>query len=176
MLSSSGLLARGACWSSLRPRGRREVSILALLLSTLFAVLGVACTKPEPDPATLRAGDKSELERLIALDVKASQAMRAADDVSVNDAGAASDVLAKRARPSIDLALSSAEAASMKTDWGRAKKDALVAVLRDRKTELPKYEEAIKGNDPDKMLAAITAQADIERRALAVVAAVQEGR
>ena len=64
----------------------------------------------------------------------------------------------------------------MKTEWGRAKKEALLGVLRDRKAELPKYEEAAKSSDPDKMLAAITAQADIERRALVVVAAVQEGR
>lgn len=165
--------------SWLRPRARREVSILRfalVALAALVALFASACTKPEPDEATLRAGDKIELERLVALDVKASQAMRQADDVSTKDAGAASDILAKRAKPSIDLALSSAEAANMKTEWGRAKKEALLAVLRDRKTELPKYEEAIKGADPDKMLAAIQAQADIERRALAVVAAVQEGR
>lgn len=148
---------------------------LALLTMLVLALLA-ACSKPEPDEATLRAGDKIELERLVALDVKASKAMRDADDVSMKDAGAAGDILSTRARPSIDLATSSVEAAAMKTEWGRAKKEALLAVLRDRKAELPKYEEAIKGGDPDKMLAAIQAQADIERRALLVVAAVQEGR
>lgn len=154
---------------------RAALPLLLMLLASVLVVL-VGCSKPEPDEATLRAGDKMELERLVALDVRASKAMRDADDVSMKDAGAAGDILSKRARPSIDLATSSAEAASMKTEWGRAKRDALLAVLRDRKAELPKYEEAIKGGDPDKMLAAIQAQADIERRALLVVAAVQEGR
>ena len=51
----------------------------------------------------------------------------------------------------------------------------LVAILRDRKSEMPKYEEAVKTGDPEKMLAAIQAQAAIERRALATVAAVQDG-
>ena len=41
---------------------------------------------------------------------------------------------------------------------------------------MPKYEEAVKDGDPEKMLAAIEAQAAIERRALATVAAVKEGR
>ena len=130
------------------------------------AIVTQGCSKAVPDEAVLRAEDKRELERLVALDVRASQAMRDADDASQKgDAGAASDQLAKRARPAIDLALSSAETANMRSDWGRAKKDALVALFRDRKTELPKYEEAMKGGDPAKMLEAITAQAEIEPEA-----------
>jgi hypothetical protein len=52
----------------------------------------------------------------------------------------------------------------------------MAGILRDRKAEMPKYDEAVKSNDPEKMLAAIQAQAAIERRALTTVAAVQEGR
>ena len=77
----------------------------------------------------------------------------------------------RRAR---DLALT--EGATMKSEWGKAKREELAAILRDRKAEMPKYDEAVKSNDPEKMLAAIQAQAAIERRALATVAAVQEGR
>jgi uncharacterized protein with von Willebrand factor type A (vWA) domain len=157
---------------------RAGVTAIARLF-LFFVLLLAACSKPVPDESALRADDKRELERLVAMDVRASQAMREADDASMKpqgDGGGASDVIARKAKPAIDIALSSTEAATMKTEWGRAKKDALLAVLRDRKAELPKYEEAAKSSDPDKMLAAITAQADIERRALAVVAAVQEGR
>ena len=42
-------------------------------------------------------------------------------------------------------------------------------MLRDRKNELPRYTEAVKSNDAEKLLSAIEAQAAIERRALAAV-------
>jgi hypothetical protein len=103
--------------------------------------------------------------------------MRDADDATrVGDAGAASLVVTSRAAPAVDEALRTAESATMKSDWGKTKRDELVAILRDRKAEMPKYDEAVKGGDPEKMLAAIQAQAAIERRALATVGAVQEGR
>jgi hypothetical protein len=150
----------------------RVVAALALLAS-------VACSKPAPPPdeATLRADDKRELERVVAVDVRASQAMRDADDATrVGDAGAASLAITARAVPAVDEALRAAEAASMKSAWGKVKREELVALLRDRKAEMPKYEEAVTSGDPEKMLAAIQAQASIERRALTTVAAVQEGR
>ena len=58
----------------------------------------------------------------------------------------------------------------------KGKRDELVSILRDRKTEMPKYEDAVKTGDPEKMLAAIQAQAAIERRAMVTVTAVQAGR
>jgi hypothetical protein len=149
------------------------------LVAALALVLLAACSKqaPVPDEATLRADDKRELEGLVAIDVRVSQAMRDADDATrVGDAGAASLAVTSRAGPSVDEALRAAESAPIKTAWGKAKRDELAAILRDRKAEMPKYDEAVKSNDPEKMLAAIQAQAAIERRALATVSAVQEGR
>ncbi|MDB5213351.1 MAG: hypothetical protein JWO86_1278 [Myxococcaceae bacterium] len=143
-------------------------------------VLLAACSKsapPVPDEATLRAEDKRELEGVVAIDVRASHAMRDADDATrVGDAGAASLAVTSRAAPAVDEALRAAESATMKSAWGKAKRDELAAILRDRKAEMPKYDEAVQSNDPEKMLTAIQAQAAIERRALATVAAVQEGR
>ena len=142
-------------------------------------LLLAACSKaPAPsDEATLRAEDKHELERVVAIDVRVSQAMRDADEATrVGDAGAASTAVTVRAAPAVDEGLRTAEAATMKSEWGRGKRAELVAILRDRKAEMPKYEEAVTSNDPEKMLAAIQAQAAIERRALATVAAVQENR
>lgn len=153
--------------------------IRALAVALVFFLLSLAaCSKPAPpDEATLRAEDKRELERVVAIDVRASQAMRDADDATrVGDAGAASTAITSRALPAVDEALRTAEAATMKSEWGRTKRAELVGILRDRKTEMPKYEEAVKTGDPEKMLAAIQAQAAIERRALVTVAAVQEGR
>jgi hypothetical protein len=149
------------------------------VVAALGLALVLACSKQEPaaDEATLRAEDKRELERVIAIDVRASQAMRDADDAArVGDAGAASTALTTRAAPSVDEALRTAEGATMKSAWGKGKRDELVGILRDRKAEMPKYEDAVKTGDPDKMLTTIQAQAAIERRALATVAAVQEGR
>jgi hypothetical protein len=145
----------------------------------LFFVVLLACSRQQaaPDEATLRADDKRELERVVAIDVRASQAMRDADDATrVGDAGAASLAVTTRALPAVDEALRTAESTTMKSEWGKAKRDELVALFRDRKAEMPKYDEAVKSGDPEKMLTAIQAQAAIERRALVTVAAVQEGR
>lgn len=144
----------------------------------LFFVVLAACSRREavPDEATLRADDKRELERVVALDVRASQAMRDADDAAqAGDAGAASLAVTARALPSVDEALRTAESAPLKSAWGKQKRDELVGILRDRKAEMPKYEEAVRTGDAEKMLGAIQAQAAIERRALATVSAVQEG-
>jgi hypothetical protein len=147
----------------------------ALLAVVLLAA--AACSRQAPpDEATLRADDKRELERVVLIDVRASQAMRDADDATrVGDSGAASVAVTSRALPAVDEALRTAEGTPMKSEWGKARRAELVGILRDRKAEMPKYDDAVKSNDPDKMLTAIQAQAAIERRALATVAAVQEG-
>jgi hypothetical protein len=149
------------------------------LAAALSLLVLAACSRPVPvpDEATLRAEDKRTLEDVVAIDVRASHAMRDADEATrVGDAGAASLAVTSRAAPAVDEALHAAEGASMKSEWGKAKREELAAILRDRKAEMPKYDEAVKSNDPEKMLTAIQAQAAIERRALATVAAVQEGR
>ena len=153
--------------------GRRHVIVAGLSLALL-----AACSKATPpDEAALRAEDKRALEPIIAIDVRASQAMRDADTATgAGDAGAAAGIVGTRARPAVEEALRAAEGATVKTSWGKAKRDELLGILRDRKAEMPKYEEAVKDGDPEKMLAAIEAQAAIERRALATVAAVKEGR
>jgi hypothetical protein len=149
------------------------------LVTALIFVVLLACSRQQsaPDEATLRAEDKRELERVVAIDVRASQAMRDADEAAqVGDAGAASLAVTSRALPSIEEALRTADGATMKSAWGKGKRDELVSILRDRKAEMPKYEEAVRAGDAEKMLAAIQAQAAIERRALATVSAVQAGQ
>lgn len=138
-----------------------------------------ACTKAEPprDEAALRAEDKPKLERLVEADVKASRAMRDADDAAkTGDAGAAVDLVERRAKPAVEDGLRLADGAAMKSAWGRTKRDELAAILRERKAEMPGYEDAVRSGDPEKMLAAIQAQAALERRAIAAVAAVKEER
>ena len=143
----------------------------------LFAtalVASAACTKAEPE---LRERDRPELQKIVAEDVRASQAMHAADEALANgDPRAAVVVLETRAAPAIDRGLRLAETARLETAWGRAKRDAVEAVLRDRKTELPRYTNAVRSGDPEELVVAIEAQAAIERRALTAVAGIDEGR
>lgn len=143
-----------------------------VLAAALIAASG--CTKAEPE---LRAEDRPELHKIAEQDIRASKAMHAADDaVAKGDAKAALDLVDTQAKPAIDEGLRIADGASLRTAWGRAKRDAIAAVLRDRKSELLRYTEAVKSNDAEKLLAAIEAQAAIERRALAAVAGIDEGR
>jgi hypothetical protein len=156
----------------IRPRPTLWLAASALFLA------GAACTKASPpDEASLRADDKRELERVVAIDVRASQAMRDADEATrVGDAGAASLTVTSRAAPAVEEALRVAQVAAMRSEWGKARRDELLAILRERKAEMARYDEAVTTGDPEKLLSAIQAQAAIERRALATVAAVQEGR
>ena len=157
--------------------GRRHALVSGLAVALLGALGACSKATPPPDEATLRAEDKRALEQVVALDVRTSQAMREADTATgKGDAGAAADIVSGRAKPAVDEALRAAEATTLRTDWGRSKRDELLGIFRARKAEMPRYEEAVKGGDPEKMLAAIEAQAAIERRALATVAAVNEGR
>lgn len=152
----------------------RSAALLALV-----AAAAIACTKAEPpkDEAALRGEDRPRLEELVERDVRASRAMREADDAArQGDAGAAVDLVETRAKPAVDEGLRIAEGAPMKSAWGTARKDELAALLRERKAEMPKYEDAVKSGDPEKMLGAIQAQATLERRAIAAVAAVKDQR
>lgn len=99
--------------------------------------------------------------------------MHSADDaVARHDATKALAVVESEAKPAIEEGLRLVDGATVKTEWGKGKRDAIATVLRDRKRELPRYTEAVKSNDAEKMLSAIEAQAAIERRALAAVAGI----
>lgn len=96
--------------------------------------------------------------------------MHAADDaVAKNDGAKALALIESDAKPAIEEGLRLADATAMKTEWGKAKREEVRKVLVDRKNELPRYTEAVKSNDAEKLLSAIEAQAAIERRALVAV-------
>lgn len=99
--------------------------------------------------------------------------MHAADDaVAKGDGAKALALIESDAKPAIEEGLKRADAATLKTEWAKGKRDAIAGVLRDRKNELPRYVEAVKSNDAEKLLSAIEAQAAIERRALVAVAGI----
>lgn len=147
-------------------------------LSGLVRVLAVAlalvaCTKGEPP----QRKDGRTLHAIVDADVRASKAMHAADDaVAKGDTKKALAVVDADARPAIDEGLKLAEAAALETPRARAKRDELASVLRDRKTELPRYVGAVESGDAERLLAAMEAQAAIERRALAAVAGIDDAK
>jgi hypothetical protein len=99
--------------------------------------------------------------------------MHAADDaVAKGDATTALALIDSDAKPAIEEGLRVAGSANMKTEWGKTKRDQIQKVLVDRKNELPRYTDAVKSSDTEKLLSAIEAQAAIERRALAAVAGI----
>ncbi|AKV02414.1 hypothetical protein AKJ09_09077 [Labilithrix luteola] len=164
-------------------RARRALRIIRNGIATgLVFLYGAGCSKSDssgprdageaqhPQPEDARATDEKALEALVLLDVRASKAMREADAAAhAGELEKALDIVSKRARPAIEEGLRTGEAVTTKTRWGQAKREELLGILRDRKAEMPRYEEAVRGNDPEKMLASVEAQAAIERRALRAV-------
>jgi hypothetical protein len=140
-----------------------------LLLSALALA---ACTKSEE---RLREDDRSKLAQLAAIDQRVSRAMKDADDLAMKgDSKAAVDRVETEAKPAIAEATLSCDSMKMESAWGKERQNTLCLIVADRKSEMPRYIEAVKSGDAAKLLAAMEAQAAIERRALAMAAAALE--
>jgi hypothetical protein len=148
-------------------------SALGFVLGALFA-----CTESrEADAAAAERRDRDALAKVIAVDVRASRAMHDADEAAMTgDAGAALDIVAARASPAVDEGLGLLDRAAAESAWGRQKKEAIGGILRDRKAEMPRYADAVRSGEPGKLVDAMRAQAEIERRAVATVADLNRGR
>ena len=81
----------------------------------------------------------------------------------------------RTAAPAADQALAKASAIDARSPWGKKEKDALVALARDRKDEVGRYERALRGTDLDEKLAALQKQLEIEQRAAALELEVDRG-
>ncbi|MDF2693501.1 MAG: hypothetical protein K0S65_1884 [Labilithrix sp.] len=138
------------------------------------ALLLLSCTKSTEE---LKHDDRAKLDAIIGEDLRASKAMAEADRaVREGNVTVALDAVDHRAQPAIEAGLRLTAAAEPKTDWGRARRDAFVQVLEARRAELPPYRDAVKSGDPEKLIAAIEAQARIERRAITAAAEAREAR
>jgi hypothetical protein len=134
-----------------------------------------ACT--ESKSVRSEKHDRDSLAKVVEHDMHASQAMRDADEAATKgDAGAALDIISHRATPAVDEGLALLENTTVDTEWGKTKKSAVEGVLRDRKKEMPRYEDAVKSGDIEKMVGAMQAQAEIERRALGTVKSLEDAR
>jgi hypothetical protein len=114
---------------------------------------------------------------VVAADERFDDAMKLAGDAErAGRDGQAADLLRDKARPAGEAALGAAKSAGVDTEWGKARRAELVDVIGERAAELPRYEDALRSGDPEKKLAAMVKQVELQKRALAAAAAVRKGR
>jgi hypothetical protein len=145
----------------------RALGLLALLCISACksaAVESSQAARPKEDEPAIRA--------ILAADQKLDRALKDADDEAAkgNDALAA-DALDKKALPAANDAIGVAEGQSVQSAWGRTQKDALLGSLRDRKAEIPRYAQALRGDDLEAKLAAVEKQVALEKKAMEVARA-----
>jgi hypothetical protein len=103
----------------------------------------------------------------VSADESFDAALKKADDAERggDDAKAAGILEGEAARVS-SAAIAEAEKAPLETAWARAKRDALVAVMRERSQSLGPYAKALRGEDIDAKLAAVEVQVELQKKAL----------
>ena len=148
-------------------------------LALVAALAGTSgCTRKDepPTPAVQLANDRVTLDAIVASDVDLDAVLKLADDQSRmgNDAAAA-DTLEQRAIPVADAALARARAATVTTSWAVARREEWLAILQDRRAQTARYASALRGEDLDAKLAAVEAQAELTKRAMAAALAVRLG-
>ncbi len=121
----------------------------------------VACTREDPG-----ALDQAALRGAMAADDALDRALKDADDAAHGGhTDQADDIFKRKVSPAADAALAAAQSVAPRTAWGKAKKDALVTLEQDRKGAIDPFAAALRGDDPEKKLAAYEKQLDLERRA-----------
>jgi hypothetical protein len=103
----------------------------------------------------------------VAADEVLDQALKSADDQSRagDDAKAAALLDGVAARASDD-AVAEAEREPLETAWARARRDAILGVMRDRRASIAPYAAALRGEALDAKLAAVVTQLALQKRAL----------
>ena len=122
------------------------------------------------------AKDRAALDRIVTADLELDRALKRADDLSAKgDDAAAADALEKRALPRATAALAEARAATTTSAWANDRRAEWLAIAADRAHEIPRYAAALRGDDVSEKLAALEAQAAIQRRAMSAAASVKAG-
>jgi hypothetical protein len=133
-----------------------------------FCVFGLAaCHDPAKEAAARDDRDHARLAALVAADEALDRALKAADDASRagNDAKGA-ELLEGPATQAAEEAVAACEHAALETPWGAARREALLAVVRERRASIASYAQAMKGDDLDAKLATITLQVELQKQAI----------
>jgi len=136
----------------------------------LIVALALCACRPDA------AADRDELQRAIDADEAVSQVFQEALQAEkAADGGAAVDILKRSGEPAAKQASDAAAALAPRSAWGRAQRDALVALERDRSDELAKYETALAAKDDDATVASLERQIALEKRAKALWDEIHRG-
>jgi len=116
--------------------------------------------------------DHARLAAIVDADQALDRSLKRADDSSrAGDDARAAELLEGDARRAAEEALAEAAREPLETDWARARRDAIVGVIRDRQASIPAYAAAIRGDGLEEKLAAVEAQIALQKRALDAAAA-----
>ena len=143
----------------------------------LAAVAALAgCKDPVKEEAQRVEQDRAILVDILAADMKAESALKTVGEAErqQKDEEAAA-LLETSVMPKADAALAFAVTKQLATPWGKARKEELIAVMTDRKAELPRYVTALRAHDWDGQLASVEKQIAIETRAMKAAEAIQNG-
>jgi hypothetical protein len=144
----------------------------------LAAVAGGAChdSAPAREEAARETRDRVRLETIVNADEALDRALKKADDVSrAGDDEEAARLLENIAAPASAEAIAEAEGELLETAPGRARRDAILAVMRERQAAIGTYAKAIRGDDLDAKLSAIETQIALQKRALEAATAALSG-
>jgi hypothetical protein len=131
-----------------------------------------ACHDAAREQAERDARDHVRLEAIVTADEAFDRALKSADDASrEGDDAKAASLLEGDADHASAEALAEAEREPLETPWARARRDAMLAVIRERRAAITLYAQALRGEDLDAKLAAIEAQVALEKKALEVASA-----
>jgi hypothetical protein len=137
-----------------------------------LALPSSGCHDPARERAAREARDHVRLEAIVNADESLDHALKRADDASRagDEANAASLLEGDAARASAS-AIAEAEREPLETPWARARRDALVTVMRERQTSIAPYAQALRSEDLEAKLAAIQTQIALQKKALDVASA-----
>jgi hypothetical protein len=165
-------------------RVRKRDCRLLLLAILIFVAAGVGdfgCKNEGTSPRETRASDaiateQTALEQVLNHDLALDRVMQDVDRAIANkDTARALAILETRALEAANATLKAARACTLVSPWGRANRDALVALASDRKSELPRYAKALKAGDLAATLDATQVQLALQRRAIDVAATIAQG-
>lgn len=137
------------------------------LLAPLAALL-LAATAPGCGPSRAELeGDRAKLRAVLERDAETSRVLHQADQaMAVAKLDEAQRLVVGQAKPAASENARRAEELAAATDWGKARRGDLHALLRDRAASLDEYAAAMASGDAQRVVDALERQRDIERRAL----------
>jgi hypothetical protein len=152
----------------------RRAAVLAAWVVVLAPAPG--CGRRHEPAASSPELDRAALGGIVTDDLAIERTLKSANDLAAR--GADDEAIARLERdalPAIDAALEQARAASVRSAWGALRRDEWVAILGDRRKETGRYAAALRDGSLEARAAAMQAQAELTRRAMAAAKAVQAG-